>query len=440
MEPFIIGWLSILLVLVAVVIGIHISVALALISLVGLWMILGDAMIPIHMLGSAAFHGVFDYAFSVVPMFVLMGFLANISGAAEEAYDVTANMLRKRPGGLAIATVIANAVFAAITGISIASAAMFSRISLPSMIRHGYDKKFSLGTIAGSSILGMLIPPSVLLILFGIVARESIGSLFLAGIIPGIVLATVYSLGISIMVHFRPSLVQNKSNTNNDAVPESWKNRTALIKLAPILILVALVLGGIYTGIFTPTEAGAVGAFGTLILAVVKRRLTGQGLWGVLLETGYISSSILLILVTANMYSRMLTISCLPVQLCEYLGALSLPPVIIIVLFVIVLVLLGAILDSTSIILITLPIMLPVVGAMGFNLVWFGIVAILAIEIGLITPPFGMVVYAMSATLGADATVEEIFIGSLPFLLMMFLVLGLVIAFPILSLWLPGLN
>lgn len=439
MDPFLVGLLSVALILIAVIIGVHIAIALALVSIIGLWMIIGDPAVPVQMLGSAAFHGIFDYVYSVVPMFVLMGFLANLSGGAEEAYDVAAKLMHKRPGGLAIATVIANAVFAAITGISVASAAMFSKVSLKPMLRHGYDKNLSLGTIAGSSILSMLIPPSVLLILYGIIARESIGALFVAGIIPGIILALVYSFGILAMVKVRPQLVKGGNAAYETEGASGWNRVRMLTKTAPIILLIVLVLGGIYSGFFTPTEAGAVGAFGAFVLAIGKRRLTPSGLWNILLDTGYVSVSIFFILVTANMYSRMLTISQLPNQICEVLNGLFLPPVIIIAVCMLILILLGAILDSASIILITLPIMLPVVNAMGYSPVWFGIVSIMAIETGLITPPFGMVVYTMKATLGHEASVEQIFRGSVPFLLMMLFVLGLTIVFPGLILWLPGL-
>lgn len=439
MDPFLVGLVSVGLIVFAVIIGVHIAVALAVVSIFGLWMIVGDFSIPVHMLGSAAFHGVFNYAFSVLPMFVLMGFLANLSGAAEEAYDFAATVLGPRRGGLAIATVIANAVFAAVTGISVASAAMFSRVSLKPMLRHGYDKNLSVGTIAGSSILGMLIPPSVLLILYGIVAQESIGALFTAGILPGLILALVYSLGIWIMVKFRPSLVKGVELGGNRVRAMQSFFAMMVRKTLPVMSLIVLVLGGIYSGVFTPTEAGAVGAFGAFLLAIAKRRMTFSALWKILLETGYVTVSILFILVTANMYSRMITISRLPDQLCGLLGGANLPPILLIILFVIILMLLGAILDSTSIILITLPIMLPVVKAVGYDGIWFGIVSIMAIETGLITPPFGLVVYTMKATLGDEVTVEQIFRGSAPFLLMMLLVLALVIAFPGLSLWIPGL-
>jgi tripartite ATP-independent transporter DctM subunit len=437
MEPFLVGCISVLAIVVVVVLGVPIAVALAVVSMAGLWLILGDPMTPIQMLGSASFHGVFNYSFSVVPMFVLMGFLANQSGAAEEAYGLAAGLLRRRPGGLAMATVAANALFAAITGISVASAAMFSRVSLGPMMHHGYDRTFSLGTIAGSSILGMLIPPSVLFILYGIVARESIGALFAAGLVPGIILALVYCLGIYVLVRSRPGLVRETLDDENN---ESRFGLSALGKTLPIVMLIVIVLGGIYSGFFTPTEAGGVGALGALILAIARRRLPGRAFWNILLETGYVSVSILLILVTANMYSRMLTISQFPERLTQAFTGLSLPPVIVVIVFMAVLILLGAILDSTSIILICMPIMLPTIKAMGYHPVWFGVISIMAIETGLITPPFGLVVYTMKATLGHEAEVEQIFRGAAPFLVMMLFVIGMIVAWPGLCLWLPGIR
>ncbi|MBU1275709.1 MAG: TRAP transporter large permease subunit [Proteobacteria bacterium] len=440
MDPVTVGALSVGFIVVMVVMGVPIAVSLALVSMGGLWLIADNVMVPISMLGSAAFHGVFDYTYSVVPMFVLMGFLANLSGAAEDAYDFAATLLKGRRGGLATATVGANAIFAAVTGISVASAAMFSKVSLPPMLRHGYKKSFCLGTIAGSSILGMLIPPSVLLILYGIVARQSIGALFSAGVVPGILLALVYAVGIWVMVRLSPGLV---SQPNAEALPGASPgglSGSLWLKIIPVGALILLVLGGIYCGVFTPTEAGGVGAFGALVLALAKRRLNRKDLWQVMLSTGYVTVGILFILVTANMYARMITLSRLPAALCDWLAVLPLPPLAIIAILMVVLIALGAILDSTSIILITLPIMLPVVTALGFDPIWFGVVAIIAIETGLITPPFGLVVYTMKATVGDDVTVEEIFRGSAPFFIMMLLVLALVIIFPSLVLWLPGLK
>ncbi len=440
MDPVTVGVLSVMLIILMVVLSIPIAVSLALAGMAGLFCITGSAMVPVSMLGSAAFHGVYDYVYSVVPMFVLMGFFANLSGAAEDAYDFAAAFVKDRRGGLAIATVGANAVFAAVTGISVASAAMFSKVSLPPMLRHGYKKSFCLGAIAGSSILGMLIPPSVLLILYGIVARQSIGTLFSAGIIPGILLALVYAAGIWLMVRLWPGLVSDRAGIPEEEGSTAYGLSQALWrKIIPVGGLILLVLGGIYSGVFTPTEAGGIGAFGAILLAFAKKRLTLKSLHEVMLSTGHVSVGILFILATANMYARMITLSRLPAALCDWLAAVSLPPLAVMAILLIILIILGAILDSASIILITLPIVLPVVETMGFHPIWFGVVAIIAIETGLITPPFGLVVYTIKATVGSDVSVEQIFRGSIPFFFMMLLVLVLVVLFPQLVLWLPDL-
>lgn len=439
MDPVIIGIISLGVIFVAVFVGLHIGVALPLISLSALALIKGDLNMPIAMLASGAFHGVMDYVFSVVPMFLLMGFLANFSGSAEDAYDLAVRLLAKVRGSLAIATVIGNAVFAAITGVSIASAAVFSKVSLPHMLQHGYDRGLSLGTVAGSSVLGMLIPPSFLLILYGILANQSIGALYMAGIVPGILLTSVYIAGIIIMVRLRPHLVKQIVPSNKGTGFSDMSMLTITKKAIPIAALVIPVLGGIYVGIFTPTEAGAVGAFIALIIGVLRRRLTLRNFLGSLLDTTYITTAILFILVGAQIYSRMLTISRVPNFICEFGLSLSLPPILIVIFFLIVIILMGAFLDSTSILLITMPIMVPVVRALGYDLIWYGIVTIVAVEVGMITPPFGMVVFTMNAALGGEADIETIFRAAFPFTVMMFLTIAILIAAPLLSTWLPDM-
>ena len=241
MDPVTVGIASLGVIFVAVLIGLHIGVALPLISLGALALIKGGFTMPVAMLASGAFHGVMDYVFSVVPMFLLMGFLANHSGSAEDAYDLAVMLLGRLRGSLAIATVIANAVFAAITGVSIASAALFSKMSLPHMLQHGYDKRLSLGTVAGSSVLGMLIPPSFLLILYGILANQSIGALYIAGIVPGILLVAIYAAGIVIMIRLRPQLV--KPDADNQTICSTDRKGGIARKAIPIAALVVPVLG-----------------------------------------------------------------------------------------------------------------------------------------------------------------------------------------------------
>lgn len=434
MDPILVAILMFILLLIGILAGIHIGISLLFVGLLGMWLIIGDFHIASKMLGTQPFYATFDYILAVIPLFILMGLIVNISGASEELYDATNIWVGKFHGGLGIATVMANGVFAAISGISVASAAMFSKVALPQMLRLGYDKRFSLGTIAGSSVLGMLIPPSVLLIVYGVLAEESIGRLFIAGIVPGIILLLVYSLGIWTISRVRPQL----SGTSPTAERIGFIQRLRVLsKTSGIISLIALVLGGIYCGLFTPTEAGAVGTVGALLLMLLKRKGSMSDIRHALSETGLLTASFFLLLIGAQMFSRMLATSGIVSKLAEAVVGLPVPPLLIIAMVLVVLMVMGAFLDCISIMIIVLPIVLPTVKALGFNLIWFGIVSVVAIETGLITPPFGMVPFTIKASIGDLATLEDIFIGSFPFLLMMILVIMLLLLFPVLSTWLP---
>jgi len=283
----------------------------------------------------------------------------------------------------------------------------------------------------------MLIPPSILLILYGVLANESIGKLFIAGVMPGILLVAIYSVGISLMVRFRPNLV--RETATSAAEKEFKKFSLVTLRSWGVMALILLVLGGIYCGFFTPTEAGGIGAFGALVLAVVKRRLTWANAWNTLLETGYVTASIFFLLIAAQMYSKMLAISGLASWVSEFCASLPVPPIVIIIFFMLIYVIMGTVLDSISMLLITIPLMIPVVRALGLDPIWFGIICVVAIEMGLLTPPFGLVVYTMKAALGDEVTIEEIFLGAFPFLIMMLIFLICLVAFPGISLWLPNL-
>ena len=438
MDPVVIASLTVLVLLVLIIVGLHVGVALGLMSFLGLWMVTSNFGIALKLLGNTPFRAVMDYVFGVVPMFVLMGMLANLSGASQELYDSANVLFRRLRGGLGIATVIANAIFAAITGVSIASAAVFSKIAIPQMDRLGYNRTFSLGTVAGSSVLGMLIPPSVLLIVYGILTEEAIGKLFVAGILPGILLSFALSLGIYIMVLIKPSL-GGKRPTKEDFADGETDLLRALFRPWAFVVLIIVTLGGIWVGFFTPTEAGAIGAFGAFILVIVKGKLNPRALWNVLQETGYSTASIFLLLITAQMYSRMLTLSGLPAVVSDWASQLPVPPIVVILMFMFIFVVLGAFLDSTSILLVCIPLMQPVVELFHYDLIWFGIISVVTIEMGLLTPPFGMVVYAMKSAMGEEVTVEQIFYGSAPFLLIMVVTVALLIAFPQISTFLPSL-
>jgi len=429
-----IAFSSIVLMLVLIYAGMHVAVALTLLSFIGVWMIKGTFSIASNMLVLAFKDAISDYIFGVVPLFVLMGLLVSVAGIGRDTFEVAAHIFRRVAGGLGIATVAANAVFAAITGISIASAAVFTKVAVPEMIRHGYTPRFAVGVVAGSSVLGMLIPPSLLFILFGVLTEQSVGELFIAGVIPGILLSTVFCTGIILMGRFTPGFMGVAHVRNADDLPVMPAGEM-ISKLAPIVVLVFLVLGGIYGGVFTPTEAGAAGALGALVISLAKRRLTFSGFWQVLVQTGHTTSSICFLFIGASLYSRMLALSGMPFWLGNMVVESHFGVTGIVLALLVVIVLLGTVLDSASIMLLTLPIALPILVGSDVNLIWLGVLTVLAVEIGLLTPPFGIAVFVIKATLGPESkiTLGEIFSGALPFAGMMFLVLAAVFLFPSLA-------
>ncbi len=435
MEPTTIALLTVVFVFVLILLGVHVGVALAFLSVIGIWGITGKPQVAISLLNTTAYSAVMDYIFAVIPLFAVMGILASLSGATRDLFSAAQVLFGRTRGGIGIATVIANAVFAAITGVSVASAAVFSKLAIPEMERLNYDRKFSYGIVAGSAILGMLIPPSVLMIVYGVLTEQSIGRLFAAGIGPGLLVTGILSLGIWLMVLFSPRLGGHLEKRL--PLDLSTALQTA-VKPWGVILLIGLVLGGMYGGFFTPTEAGAIGATGAMLLVIMNRKLNWRAFVAVLTETGRTTASIFLLLISAQMYSRMLTISGLAARLSEWAVALPVSPLVIIVMFVVVFVLLGCIIDSVSILLLTMPIMYPVVIKLGFDPIWFGVVSIIAIEIGLLTPPFGMVVFAMKSSLGSTVRLEEIFVGSIPFIIMLLAALAIVVAYPPLSTWLPS--
>ncbi|MEO0915810.1 MAG: TRAP transporter large permease, partial [Pseudomonadota bacterium] len=397
-----------------------------------IWLIRDNPTVAIRSLALAADGAINRYLFGVVPLFVLMGLVVDVADIGRDAYRVAAWMLQRIRGGLGMATVAANAVFASITGISIASAAVFSRVAVPQMVANGYNNRFALGVVAGSSVLGMLIPPSLLLIIYGVLAEQSVGALFLAAIVPGGLLALVFGTGIYLMATLRPRMVM-QSDRPTMIEGETWG--TALRKLIPIAALVVIVLGGIYSGVFTPTEAGAAGAAAAIIVALAKGSLTWRRFWRVLVDTGLVSVSILLLIIAASMYSRMLTLSTIPQQATMMFAEMGLGLMGFMLIYLLLVVLMGMILDSTSIMLILLPLALPIVTELGGHLIWFGIVTVIAVEIGLLTPPFGLTVYVVKATISDRSTsLGDIFVGTFPFVVMMTLVTLILTFFPALSL------
>jgi len=437
MSGIIIGLISVFAILVLIYAGMYVTVALGLVSFISVWLIRGSFEAPVYLVTLAASNSLQDYIFGVIPLFVLMGLLVSHGELGRDIYEVANHLLRRLRGGLGVATVVANAAFAAITGVSIASASVFTRVAVPEMMHFGYRPRFAVGVVAGSSVLGMLIPPSVILIVYAIITEQSVADLFTAGIVPGLLLSLAFIVMIVCMAVFYPGYVGGQSEVTSviPTVTARMPIGAMALKTLPLLILILLVLGGIYGGVFTPTEAGAVGALGALIIAAVKRKLGRRTFWNVLVETGHIVASILMLIVSATMYSHMLAISGLPNELGDWIARLDIGLYSILSIYVLILILLGTILDTTSIILIVVPLFLPVITPYHVNLVWFGIITIVGAEIGLLTPPLGISCYVIKTTLADDRiSLYEIFAGALPFAIIMLLVLILLILFPSLSL------
>ena len=432
-----VGIASVLLIVALIYSGLYITVALGLVSFVGVWIIREDIQFPISLLSQAVSDTVSDHVFATIPLFALMGLIVGQAGMGKDIYDVANRIFRRIAGGLGIATVAANAVFASITGSSIASASVFTRIAVPEMRLFGYTARFSVGVVAGSSVLGMLIPPSAMLIIYAIVAEQSVGQMFLAGILPGILLSVAYSVMIILMAYLTPRFIGDGSAAATEPPATRLGLFGGIRKMTPIALLVVVVLGGIYGGVVTPVEAGAAGSLVALLIAVAKRALGWKGLWKVLVETGHITSVILMLIIAASMYSRMLGVAALPTLFAEWMAGLDLSFVAVMVLYVIMLILLGTIIDTASIILIIVPLFLPAIEAFGGDLVWFGIVTVVGAEIGLLTPPLGISCYTIKSTLNDPSiSLFDIFYGAFPFAVTMLLVLILLIIFPQISLFL----
>lgn len=431
MTPFDIGLASFGVMVALVYLGFWVPFSLMLASYGGVWLIKGSPVLAGKLLALAASETISSYFFGVVPLFVLMGYIVSVTGMGKDAFDVANHLFRRLRGGLGIGTVGANAIFAAITGISIASAAVFTRIAVPEMRRHGYSKRFAVGVVAGSSVLGMLIPPSLLLILYGLLTEQSVGDLFIAGVLPGLLLAGIFALGIFGVALLRPHWL---GDITFDPAKGHLTPRELLAKGLPLSALIGLVLGGIYGGLFTPIEAGAVGCLGAIVIGLVRRKLSLRDFWQVLNDTGLVTASILFLIIAAQMYSRMLALSGVPAGFGTYIATADIGYWGVILSYIGLVIVMGTVLDSSSIMLILVPLMLPVINGFGVDLVWFGVITVIAVEIGLLTPPFGISVFVIKSALDdPDISLRDIFTGAAPFALMMLVVLGLVLLFPSLA-------
>ena len=420
-----------------ILLGVHIGISLALCSALGVYLMLGSTEAALSILGNTAYEAIRKDVFAVIPLFVLMGDFISRSGAASDLYRVCDRALRRLPGRLAIATIAGNTVFAAVTGVSIAAAAAFSRIAYPEMKKVGYKQTFALGAVAGSACLGMLIPPSVLLIVWAILTEMSVGALFIAGIVPGIILAVLFSAYVIIAAIRNPEIAPAFDGDTVEMTPAEVKSE--LIGGIGILSLILLVIGGIWTGIFTPTEAAGFGAIGALLIGIIKG-MRWREIVDAIFQAGRTTAPIMFLLITAQMYSRLLAIG----GAVNYIKALFLgmgvDPFLVIGLMMVIWIILGMLIDSVSIILLTVPIFAPIAATFGIDPISFAIFGILVIEAGLLTPPFGLLVYTVKGAVpDPTVTLAQIFRGSTPYFLLILVAALLVLFMPALATWLPQL-
>ena len=413
--------------------GVHIGVALGLSGILGIYLTIGpDAAFA--QLSTIPFSTTNSFDLAVIPLFVLMGALATQAGLTTDLYRAAYNWLGHLRGGLAMATTLASAAFGAACGSTIVNAAVFTRMALPEMTRFGYDKRLSAGCIAASGTLASLIPPSILMVVYAIITEQSVARLLVAGLIPGLISAAIYLGGIHLAARRWPHLAPVPEIKVSRA--EKWQS---LKGIWGISFLFALVIGGIYAGFFIPTYAGAVGAFGAFLIVLAKRRFGWRVMVDTFKDAGTTTTTIFIIVIGGILFARFLTYTGLVREVSEGMLALGLPAWAYLMAFALLYLILGMLIDPIAIMVMTLPVMFPIMTSVGYDPIWLGVIAIKLAEISLITPPVGLNVYVVRSSSPVPLTLEDVFAGVTPFLLLDLFTLGLLIAFPGIVLFLPNL-
>lgn len=428
-DPTFLGFASIVFLLVLVALGVRIFVAAALTGFLGLLIMRGWTA-AIGLAGLTPYAKTADYSFSVLPMFILIGFLAYHAGVTRSLFDAARIWVGRLNGGLAVSTVLATAGFAAVSGASTATSAVFSRIALPEMLSRGYSVSISAGVVAAGGTLASLIPPSGILVIYGIIAETSIGKLLLAGFVPGILSAAIYVGTVIIMFRLRPDL-----GPRGEAYPMLSKLKAAK-GVSGVAIVVAIILGGLYTGWLTPTETGAAGAFVMLLLCLVRKEFTAGKLKDALIETVKVTAMIFAIIWAVLIYVRFLGFSGVPGEFAEWVLSLDMNRYTILIMILLFYVVLGMFMDAIGMLLLTLPIVIPTIQGLGFNEIWFGIILVKMAEICLITPPIGLNCFVVHG-IRPDIPMSKIFKGAFPFFIADVATVAVLIMLPEIVLWLP---
>jgi C4-dicarboxylate transporter, DctM subunit len=431
MDDIYVALVGFLVLIALIAIRMPIAFALAMVGFGGLlWE--GGPALAFTFLGGDLFSSVATFSLTAVPLFLLMGHFSYHAGLTRAAFDAARIWSSRLPGGLAMASVLASAIFGAASGSGIAVAAALGRIAVPEMLRYNYDKGLATGSIAAAATLAVMIPPSVVMVIYAVFTEQSVGRLLIAGVVPGLLSAALYMAMLYVRVRMNPSLAPD--------IPfrPAWSDHLrALSQVWGIMLLFALVIGGIYTGFVTASEAGALGAFGAFVLMVLAGKLNWATFRDSIVETARTTGMIFLLFIAATVFARFIAITGVPQLLAEYIVASGASYIVLLIGLCILFVFLGMFLDSISMMLLTLPVLLPILIQLDVNLVWFGILLVKLVEIGAITPPFGVTVYVMKGVVGDQVRLEQIFRGVTWFLIMDIVMLGLLIAFPAIALWLP---
>jgi tripartite ATP-independent transporter DctM subunit len=432
LDPIMVGILGSVLVVILLLFGMPIAFLMMFVGFFGIWSLTSlEAALPV--VAKTLYETAANYPYTIIPLFILMGGFAGGAGITRELYETFDKWFRRLPGGLGVATIAACAGFAAVSGSSVAGAAAMGNIALPEMRRFNYHPKLATGVVAAGGTLAFLIPPSLGFVVYGMLTEQSIGKLLISGIFPGLLLSLAYILVVVGQVKINPSLAP--ATPGNVTFKEKIK---ALKGIWETLLVFFIVMGGIYLGYINPTEAGAIGATSLLVIVLLKRRLDWKGLFASLLEMARISIMVLFLVAGATVFSYFLALSTIPAVVSGWIAGLEVSRYVVLAIIIAIYFMLGCFLDAVSMMVLTLPVIYPVIVALNFNPIWFGVVAVLMMEAGLITPPVGLNVYTL-AGIAKDVPMAEIFKGAMPFLISIFVVAILLIIFPQIVLYLPNL-
>ena len=432
MSPVTIGYVSAIALIVALALGVPVAVAMAIIGIVGMWLGVGSAL-TFAQLQTVPFAVVNNYDFAVLPMFVLMGVLAEASGLTSQLFYVADQWLRRWKGGLYQAVVVGSAVFAAISGSTIVNAVVFTRIAYPQMVKYGYSRSLSIGCIAATGSFAAMIPPSITMVIYAIMTDQSVGRLLIAGILPGILTAIIYMIGVWLIVTVRPSLAPKITEPVDKR--QRWK---ATLEIWPITLLMMLIMGGLYSGVFPASAAGAAGAFGAFCITIWRKKGSLSWMPKVLQDAASISCIIFIILIGGLLLSRMLVVVGVIDHITALITSIASTPLRFMILVCLLYLVLGCFLDTTSMMVVTLPFLFPVSVALKVDPIWFGIIIVKLVEMSTVTPPVGVNLFAVLGAAGKETDFKQVAMGVMPFIALEMIVLALLVLFPDISVWLPN--